>query len=375
MRWVVCACGSLLLAAPAFAQAPAASSSTAVQEPAAPLDSQGPGGTPTIQFRGFADINFAATDNGRSDDGRLTDGFSLGYLVGHVSATLGGKFSFYAETTVAPRQASLGYFIDIARAILRYDYNDRFKISVGRYHAPVSYWNTAFHRGQWLQTAIFRPDIVKEQFYQPDSFLGVIAEGTLSSKAGVGYVVGYGNGREGDLLLAGDAGGNSRHEAWVAKLMSRPPHLTGVEFGGAVYHDVIAVAEIPGYEASIFSVPELITSGYVAITRETPEVIAEVSRVRHHDPRDGTNYYSHAFYVQAAYRLPAQPDWKPYIRFEKAEDSRIEPVFGDLNNSKTTVGIRYDLTDFAALKVEFGQRRRPRADHVNGVFAQTAFTF
>ena len=52
-----------------------------------------------------------------------------------------------------------------------------------------------------------------------------------------------------------------------------------------------------------------------------------------------------------------------------------EPVTGNLENSKLTVGVRYELTDFATLKVEYGQRRKPGTEHVNGVFAQTAFTF
>ncbi len=37
--------------------------------------------------------------------------------------------------------------------------------------------------------------------------------------------------------------------------------------------------------------------------------------------------------------------------------------------------MRYKLTDFATLKLEYGQRRKPGTEHVNGFFAQTAFTF
>jgi len=38
--------------------------------------------------------------------------------------------------------------------LIRYDYNDFFKLSFGRYHTPINYWNTAFHHGLWLQTTI-----------------------------------------------------------------------------------------------------------------------------------------------------------------------------------------------------------------------------
>ena len=39
-----------------------------------------------------------------------------------------------------------------------FDKSDRLKVSFGRYHTPINYWNTAFHHGQWLQTTISRPD-------------------------------------------------------------------------------------------------------------------------------------------------------------------------------------------------------------------------
>jgi hypothetical protein len=333
---------------------------------------------PAVHFRGFADLNFAATDNHLSDDGKSHDGFSLGNLVGHVSSSLGGKFSFFGEVNVTGHDST--FSIDVARAFIRYDYNDRFKISAGRYHAPIGYWNVAFHRGLWLQTTIFRPDIIKEEWFQPDHFVGVMAEGMLVSRVGLGYIAGYGNGRDSDLrpmgLQAGDFAGTEgsadtavgHHRAGVVRLFARPPQWTGVEFGGAVYKDELAVIYTRG-------VPELITSAYLAITRETPEILVEFSNLRHSDYYADHDSNSQAFYVQLAYRIPQQPRWKPYGRFEKATAPFDEPVTGNLSNSKTTVGVRFELTDFATLKVEYGQRRRPGADHVNGVFAQTAFTF
>lgn len=346
------------------------------QTPAEPSGTTGQpaadtGFRPKVSFQGFADINWSNTSTGLADDGRKTDGFTLGNLVGHVSASLGGNLSFYTEVVVSPRVDAAGFDIDLARAIVRYDFGDHFKLSAGRYHAPVSYWNTAFHRGTWLQTTIFRPDIVKEQFFQPDHFEGVIAEGVLWRTPGLGYAVGFGNGREADLFLMGDNGGNSTHQAYVAKLFLRPPQLAGVEFGGAGYRDTIAV----GDAAHRVSYPEWITSGYVAITKEAPELIAEFSLLRHHDPVYGLDYRSHAFYVQGAWRFPQAPSWKPYVRFEKAVDPDDEPVFGALTNSKTLVGLRYELTDYAALKIEGSQRRQPGAEHVNGVFVQAAVTF
>ena len=204
MRRLCYACGCLLLATSAFAQT--STSSEAAQEPPASAVTQPASGAPTVQFRGFADINFAATDTGTSDDGRLTDGFSLGYLVAHVSASLGGKFSFYGETTVSPRLQSLGYTIDIARAILRYDYNDRFKISVGRYHLP-SATGTRRSTGGRLEPRSSAPISSGSSFSARQ--LSGRDRRARSCEGRRGYTVGYGSRREGDLLLAGDLGGKS----------------------------------------------------------------------------------------------------------------------------------------------------------------------
>ncbi|OFW25356.1 MAG: hypothetical protein A3H97_06465 [Acidobacteria bacterium RIFCSPLOWO2_02_FULL_65_29] len=348
-------CGLSLLVAALAAQA-------AAQDPALEEDQTGP----TVQFRGFADIDYAETDSEPA-----ADGFYLGYLVGSLSASLGRKFSAYSEVTLTQRNNA--FVLDVARLFLRYDYNDRFKISVGRYHAPVTYWATAFHRGAWLQTTVFRPDYVKDEWFQPDHFLGVMAEGTLVPRAGLGYIVGYGNGREVDLRdsgfdaadLYGDRENIGHHRAAVVRLFARPPQISGVEFGGAVYRDELAANGSPG-------VPELITSAYVAITGEAPELIAELSNLKH---TWGPEYNSQAYYVQLGYRIPAQPTFKPYARYEHADAPDDEPITGPLANSRASVGLRCELNDLAALKVEFAQRRRPGAPHVNGLFVQAAFTF
>src|SRR5262245_61532617 len=113
--WVVCVC--LLAAAPASAEAPAT-------QPADVTDATHP---PSVQFPWCPAISLAASANHKPDDRRSADGLSLGNVVGHVSASLGGKFSFYSDNTVNQKHNKLT--IDVARAITRYDYNGRFKVS------------------------------------------------------------------------------------------------------------------------------------------------------------------------------------------------------------------------------------------------------
>ncbi len=49
-----------------------------------------------------------------------------------------------------------GFNVEVERSIIRYEQNDFFKVSFGRYHTPINYWNTQFHHGSWLQTTAGR---------------------------------------------------------------------------------------------------------------------------------------------------------------------------------------------------------------------------
>ena len=101
---------------------------------------------PSLQIRGFGDVDFSATDQKGT-----TSGFNLGQLDLHLASALSRKVSYYGEMTF--NALPTGYTVEVERSIIRYDYNDFFKVSFGRYHTPIGYWNTAFHHGQQLQAA------------------------------------------------------------------------------------------------------------------------------------------------------------------------------------------------------------------------------
>ena len=81
--------------------------------------------------------------------------------------------------------------------------------------------------------------------------------------------------------------------------------------------------------------------------------------------------YSHAFYVQVAYRLPSLPLVKPCARFEGG-GLTDRACLRRSNNQKATVGVRYELT---VSLPQSGVRpaAQGRKAYLNGVFVQTAF--
>ena len=338
---------------------------------------------PALHFRGFGDVDFGATD-----DKTTHSGFNMGQFILHISSPLSEKVSVFGETsfTAQTTPTATVYNVDVERLLIRYDYNDFFKLSFGRYHTPINYWNTAFHHGLWLQTTIARPEMIRfGGRFQPVHFVGMQAEGNIpSGPLGLGYTAGLGNGRSGNIARPGDGGDVNNNRAWVVNLFARPAALNGLQAGGGVYGDLVtpspALTGNPQFR-------ELITSAHVVWTKETPEFLAEFAHVRHRNAVTQQEFNSSSAYAQVAYRLPGEArKWKPYYRFEWSNINPSDPLFSvgaafqpapvvnDLTGS--TVGVRYDISNFAAFKGEYRHTARRATDPVvNGFFLQTCFTF
>jgi hypothetical protein len=319
---------------------------------------------PSLRIRGFGDLDFSATDSRTQHSG-----FNLGQFTLHLASPLSKRISYFGEIAFIAQPN--GFNVELERSLVRYDYNDLFKISFGKYHTPVNYWNTAYHHGLWLQTTISRPDMIQfGGMFLPVHFVGLLAQGSIpSGPLGLGYDAGVGNGRGLNIARAGDAGDVNNNRAWVANLYARPPKLDGLQFGGSVYQDKITLAKSPDYR-------ELITSAHLIWTKESPEFMAEFANVRHRNVITSQAFNSKAFYVQFAYRLPGEAKpWKPYYRYDFITAPVNEPVFGDLGVQRSTLGVRYDISDLAAFKAEYRNTLQPGQSRANGLFLQTSFTF
>ena len=330
---------------------------------------------PSLKFLGFTDINFSATDQRGSKSG-----FNEGQFVLHLTSALAPKVSYFGELSLtartdAGRAGAAGFNAEVERTIIRFDQSDYLKVSLGRYHTPVNWWNTAFHHGQWLQTTISRPEMT--QFggrFIPVHFVGGLVEGALPTGGlNLNYNIGLGNGRSFPISRGGDFGDINNNKALLVNLFSRPDPLFGLQVGASAYHDKITLAR--GNEFR-----EWITAAHIVWEKENPEVIAEFANVNHEPLRGGGSFNSQAFYIQAGYRLPWFHElWKPYYRFEYITTPRAEPVWGapTLDLRSHIFGLRYDISDFAALKAEYRNQERPRQvdTRVDGVFLQASFGF
>jgi hypothetical protein len=326
---------------------------------------------PSLQIRGFGDVDFQATDQKESNSG-----FSLGQLDLHFASPLSRKVSYFGEVTFTAQPNT--YDLNVERSFVRFDYNDYFKISFGKFHTPIGYWNTAFHHGAWLQTTIARPQIIRfGGTFTPVHIVGVQAEGSIPSGGlGLGYSLALGNGRSSNFSKAGDSGDVNNNRAWLAKLSAQPAGLSGLELGGSYYHDELTPQHGVNFR-------EWIAGGYVAWTKGRPELLAEYENVHHTSLATSQTFNTTGYYAQVAYRLPWHENkWKPYYRFEYIHRPTQEPVW-DITGTPSVedligslVGVRWDITNFACFKGEYRKfRQATGTPSVNGAFLQSAFTF
>jgi len=333
---------------------------------------------PSLHLSGFADVDFAAQD--KSEGPR---GFSEGQFVLHLASALSPRVNFFGEVSLTPRAdagtsssgspPATGFNTEVERVIIRFDHSDRLKISFGRYHTPINWWNTAFHHGQWLQTTVSRPEMI--QFggrFLPVHFVGALAEGAFQAGGwNLNYQAGIGNGRGNVISRAGDAGDNNARPAVVLNVFTKPDSVFGLQVGGSVYVDRVSVPGRPEFD-------ERIIAAHAVWQREDPELIAEIADVRHEPVAGGQTTSNLGYYVQTAYRLPSPAHlWKPYYRFEHLAVDAADPVFvGVPNLNGSTLGVRFDISTYAAIKSEIRSRRRVSDQaRTNGWFVQICFTF
>jgi len=351
---LVLACA--LLSQPGFAQ-------RSVEQESAITEVATPSG-PEFHVMGFGDIGYV------SKDGTDEDGFFVGQAVAHLTASLDDSFGVFAEISLTAKDSE--YSIEAERLMVKYDFSDRFKVSAGRYHTPIGYWNSAFHHGAWLQTTISRPLIVKfGSKLVPIHFVGILLEGSLpSGNLGLSYKAGFGNGRHANIARAGDAGDINGDKAWLLRLSSKPKKMFGLEFGLSYYADEVSLPASP-------NVDENTIAAYAVWTKESPELIFEYIHSEHELVTDSNASGDvDAWYGQIGYRLPGKySQWKPYARIEKTDVDSSDPLLGaeGLDYDGGILGVRWDFNPYAAIKVEYRNEEFANGGRENNFALQISF--
>ncbi len=313
----------------------------------------------SVVVGGFADVGFLGAKNFTAND------FVVGQFVVHSLATMPGHFAAFAELSV---NSSPAWETRLERVQLSWEHGDALKVSVGRHHIPVTWWNSTFHHGLWLQTTARRPMMIGyNDAFIPNHAVGVVASGLapFARDLGIRYEVGVSGG--GDDHKHSGTVTEAPRLAWAGGVSLEPRVVPHLRIGTVTYQD-------PERVRGDATVRETLTGVHLAYTAEQPEVLAEWVVVDHdvladHATSGGhetlvADHYSYGGYVQLAWRLPVgERRAKPYVRSERMlVDADDASLAASVSQDLHTLGLRYDLSDTFALKLEGAYRVPAAAD-------------
>jgi hypothetical protein len=348
--------------------------STSLTPPLVAQEPEGENSIPGVKLRMFGDVGYEARDQKGS-----TNSFHIGTLDLLMTGVLTDHVSVLGELLFIPlNDNSIG--VDIERLLLQYKHNDYFNVGIGRYHSSIGYYNTAFHHGAWFQTAVDRPFMYAfddEGGFLPLQEVGLTVSGQIPSGSfGLNYVAEMGNGRA--HLLGSDPAQNFRDtnngKSFNLALHARPRGAPGLEVGFSIYHDKLTFSDSINHS-------ELISTVYVVYENSKYEFLNEGMLVRHTGSMTGAPavFHTPAFYTQFSRRFGK---YRPYFRYSYVNAGIAEPIYGDAadgpivgRRNGPAVGLRYDLNDHAAFKLQYDHLAQREQKPYNAIKAQFSFAF
>lgn len=337
---------------------------------------------PGIRIAGFGALTFKATDARPPETSLMgfragaNNSFAIGDTSLFLTSHLNSKAMVLGEITFS-ENAEQEFEVDVERLMLKYDFNDYLKMSFGRYHTAVSYYNQIYHHGQWLQTAADRPLVVEFSDHGgllPSQAVGVSLTGQIpSGRLGLNYIFEYGTSDTHRPTINGTSVTEIEEEngqATTAGLFAKPDWLPGLEFGGSFYHDRIN----PRYDGvpSPLHMGQSIGSAHLVYVTPRFEFLNEGFVVQHKVEETGQKFNTPAFYSLISAKLGAR--WRPYFRYQYVNTQ--SPVFPDVTlRHGPSAGVRYDFNDYVALKTQLDRTFRRSLSTFNAVQIQMAFRF
>ncbi|HLK63172.1 MAG TPA: hypothetical protein VKU19_07015 [Bryobacteraceae bacterium] len=326
--------------------------------------------TEGLQFRGFSDVGFTDSDQ-----------------KGAHSTFLDGAFNLFITSKVTDKVSVLGELIfefdptntlhtDLERMLITYTPSDYLTLTAGRYHTSIGYYNTAYHHASWLLTTVNRPFLFAfedQGGILPTHNVGAQATGLIpSGPLGLHWVAEIGNGRTSHSTSGSVAEAvqiqqdeNSR-KSYNFAAFARPVGVPGFQTGFSVYGDRLYPTVGP-------RVAETIWDGYLTYHPSGMEFTNEVLVMRHAIEGSSQVYHNTGFYSLLSKNLGK---YRPYFSYEYLNIARNEPVWGSIGlRHGPSTGLRYELNESVAFKLEYYRLMRRGIADVNGVRTQIAFTF
>lgn len=351
-----------------------------------------------VPLHGFADVGLRRSGEDNSVYGKGKKGFNVGSFDMYLTPNLGGRVKALIEMNTEVDQGGT-VNVDLERLQAGYAFSDALTTWVGRFHTPYGYWNTAFHHGAQIQTAVTRPRFLgfeDQGGILPAHTTGFWATGTFDSDAAkFGYDAYFGNAPR---VLAGDGTKSPLQPAqnnvtgtldmkqagWGTSQVSAgfnawfsPKSLSALRLGVHGLRANVDIEQSSDVGSGLQGLTRLnMFGGYGTFIDDNWEILGEYYRFKNTNvtvvatdlSQDMTDHTSSAWYTQVGYNIG---QFTPYGRVEKASLSQADNYFlsqlSGRSYDKAVVGLRYDLNPKSAVKVELNRtHRRDLVSDANG---------
>ena len=331
-----------------------------------------------IQWRGFGEVNYKVL-NQRTPElatygfvGGSRGNFYTGDFDLLLTSRINEKASVLAEIVFGEEDAQK-FGVDLERVLLKYDHNDSLRMSFGRYHTAIGYYNTAFHSGSWLQTTADRPLIMEfanDGGPLPTQAVGISVTGALpSGRLGLNYIAEYGSSDTIRPELDNDRVQDENNGNHLnLGVFARPASIPGLQVGGSIYHDQISDSS----HGPSVRLGQTIVNAHIVYVRHGTEFLSEGFLIRHAYEHSPNVYNMPAFYSQISKQFGRI---RPFFRYQYINANPGSFLDDIALRHGPSFGARYDLNDNIAFKIQLDHTLRKDQPDLNGLHFQLAFTF
>ncbi len=328
-----------------------------------------------LEFRGYSDFTFGRPMFSTLPAGGLagsSQSFSLGDFDLFVNARLNDHLTVLGELLVTS-DFSNEFSAEMDRLMLTYSANKYFKISAGKYHTAIGYYTNEFYRARFFQTATGAPILFTDEDdggILPVHSIGLTATGEVpSGPLGLHWVAEIANGMAANSVSSEPIQNfvdENNGKAFNFALYARPEGVRGLDVGGSFYRD-------RQYPAGFGPIEQSIYSAHAAMVRPHMELIAEGVLLQHDLLSSNHVFNTVSVYGQASYKIGPI---RPYFRYEYQNIPASDPIFAALGRENgPSVGARYDFSDFAAFKLQYGLLGVRSGPSTSAIQAQIVFAF
>jgi hypothetical protein len=315
-------------------------------------------------------------------------GYQTGHYYGPTSTFEFGEFNMFATARLTDHISVLADVlltsnpdnsvdIDMERLLIKYRQSDYFTASIGRIHTAIGYYNTAFDRGDYFQTATTRPTLFEfddQGGFLPLQDLGIVLNGNLpSGKLGLRYVFEVTNGRDwgANVEPAQNNTDMNNSKAVNFGLSMKPDKPHGLIVGFSIRHDYLS-------DVLALHVSELLPVVYAVYVTPKFEWLNEVAYITHKLP-SGAAFHTTGFYSLVS---RAFGHYRPYFRYDYVNTPVNDPIYDNPavfppveRVNGPTAGVRWDFTPYTAIKLQYTREDARGETTTNGGNAQFDFTF